>query len=249
MAGPGAEMADAAATRAARAVASASISSGPSRRSSIRAPWRWRRLLEHLELLLGQGVHGVLAELGVKLVPAADVVEVTAREHLELQVDERRLILARLPLPAGVLGLAGLLPSHVRADLDELLGDGDGPEEIRGDNLEDATLDGRGGLGVEASLVVLVALRGALRGAHDGEAGSRQAPGWGEGCDPTDGGDERAPAERGVRLHRAERRGRGVSDHIAWVRVWIRSSATALARKLRWLTRVRRAEFEFLVTV
>ena len=173
---------------------------------------------------------GVLAELGIELVPAADVVEVTAREHLELQVDERRLILARLPLPAGVLGLAGLLPSHVRADLDELLGDGDGPEEIRGDNLEDATLDGRGGLGVEASLVVLVALRGALRGAHDGEAGSRQAPGWGEGCDPTDGGDERAPAERGVRLHRAERRGRGVSDHIAWVRVWIRASATALAR-------------------
>ena len=120
---------------------------------------------------------GVLSELGVELVPAADVVEVTAREHLELQVDEGRLVFARLPLPAGVLGLAGLFPAHVRANLDELLGNGDGAEELRGDDLEDATLDRDGGVGVEASLVVLGALVGALvlRGAHDGEASAREA--------------------------------------------------------------------------
>jgi len=47
--------------------------------------------------------------VGVLVVAAADVVEAAAAQHLQLQIHQRRLVLARLPLQAGVLGLAGLL--------------------------------------------------------------------------------------------------------------------------------------------
>jgi hypothetical protein len=49
------------------------------------------------------------------------------------------------------------------------------PEELRGDDLEDATLDRDGGVGVEASLVVLGALVGALVLARRARRGSERA--------------------------------------------------------------------------
>ena len=116
---------------------------------------------------------GVLAELGVELVATADVVEIAAGEHLELEVDERRLILAHLPLAAGVLGLARLLPADIGANLGELGRDGDGVEELGGKDLEEAVLHEMNRLGLNARLALFVRLGGFLRRRANGRGGER----------------------------------------------------------------------------
>ena len=71
-------------------------------------------------------VHGLVVALhGVLVVFAADVVEAGAFENLELEIQSGLGVLGGLPLGGRVLGHAGFLPAHVRADADELLGDDD----------------------------------------------------------------------------------------------------------------------------
>eukprot|EP00982_Pelagococcus_subviridis_P008116 30812-Pelagococcus_subviridis.AAC.5 len=102
----------------------------------------------------------VLAVHALDVVPASDLVQGAAGEELELEVDERGLVLARLPLARRVLRLSGFFPPHVRANLREVRRYVDRVQGVRGDELEDALLHGRSRFRVEL-LLVEVSVRGA----------------------------------------------------------------------------------------
>ena len=64
----------------------------------------------------------VVAGDGGLVVPATDLVEGDSVKHFHLQIQSGAGELGRLPLGGGVLGHAGLFPSDVRADADEIFG-------------------------------------------------------------------------------------------------------------------------------